>query len=1235
MTYKNGETIRPSRLSLFAQDNKNGNPLPNQLVYAEVGVPYDPPVLIDNRLLEPIRVALQHSDAICAGDTNCRDRVEEVLLTALSKLFSLDMRNLFAQVQEKARSLVTKGLESVREKSGTPLSEITTDKLEQLVQESIIEAANALGYAIIENSEHGITWAHSLGVLSTDYMGYLSFDLLNLPAYIYELVIEAIELRKTDPMAKRKIGIWLYPLDQPENRFDALEQGRFTTETIVVRLVIGNHALPSVLKNMGILSMQNPGLPDWRLSPSSFAANPKTLLGENGCENLFPSNLAMQEFYFSQLVGFTDIKPKINTDYASKVKFGVVYEYRLAWHPLGHSLGQILYSLPLAPGESINLAIIDWVRQDSAQRSETTTVDESLVHEQRRDRAISETVEASLEEWQRGGSIMGGVAASYGTGGFGASGAVGGAYSTSSGNRDIAADTAQKVGDIVSQKSASTRELHSTIVVQSTQTETEKVETRTFVNYNHSHTLTILYYEVLRHYRVAIELVRRRPVALVKMDDKWKSCLNQEVVGSDGPDLRLNAKHAESLLRLRPVLEPALLDPQYKEGFNALQRIVHQNKIESVKKFLNIKDPDRGKTEFVLFDIHMQTGGNFDPNATLYGVIYKDAKSGLTELKNTTHAFDKDDPSNTRLGQYGQFHYSEYDNTFFVVPGQDTVKWDDIFAFGLQLSTPNSDLSIQKVLIFGYTNDGVKEMLVDWSGDKIFRPSATTTLYLPILRPPVTPPVQPDVEDYVKRAELLDHLVDKQDYYNRILSIASTPDERAVMLDNIKISNDSSATLFEKIENRPIGYLGNFIAYPLTDHEWIESIEEAMNKGTAPDPKPDERLVTLPTRGVFGEAKLGHCNASEEIDNTRFWDWQQSPIPHLAPEIAPTQTVTPQPQSMNLSPTSFPASMINIVSPPSAPDPTGLASALTALATPNIFRDMSGRTEVADLLKQLSTNSIEIQEAAAKAKEIQNKYGENLSATAPVTTPSRSSTTDPVADQRIAQAQATKAETEVEQAQVENAKSRAQAAVQTLPPSKRGPALDTAAQTLAGNPIKEKTIVFKTQGFDGQVIPGELFLTVHDVVQADDVIKGEKVGINNNGYFSKKVTFPDAEPILDAKVVRVATVPIVILDETFSLPAINIHNKDGSYPVGRNHRVINLTLTQAPLPVTFKAKSTNAAVDELMQKTGGELGINKVVAAKIVADYEQKNQITHGNEEEKSYTFNFPSQNYELKFSSQ
>jgi hypothetical protein len=144
------------------------------------------------------------------------------------------------------------------------------------------------------------------------------------------------------------------------------------------------------------------------------------------------------------------------------------------------------------------------------------------------------------------------------------------------------------------------------------------------------------------------------------------------------------------------------------------------------------------------------------------------------------------------------------------------------------------------------------------------------------------------------------------------------------------------------------------------DVAWSEQVGKVLADQPTSSEAFDERLVGLPTRGVFAEAKLGHCNASELIDNTRFWDWQQSPVPHLTPEIAPVTAVTPQPVQQGLTPTGFPASLVNIVNPPSAPDPTGTTAALTLLGTSNIFRDMSGRAEVADILKNLADNAVKV-----------------------------------------------------------------------------------------------------------------------------------------------------------------------------------------------------------------------------------------------------------------------------------
>jgi len=120
---------------------------------------------------------------------------------------------------------------------------------------------------------------------------------------------------------------------------------------------------------------------------------------------------------------------------------------------------------------------------------------------------------------------------------------------------------------------------------------------------------------------------------------------------------------------------------------------------------------------------------------------------------------------------------------------------------------------------------------------------------------------------------------------------------------------------------------------------------------------------------MFAEAKLGHCNASEVIDPSRFWDWQSSPIPDDAPEIAPTSTDSRAQQPSGTTPTGFPPSMVNIVSPTVAPDPTGFATAAGVLQALGPFKDMSGMQQLAHYLETLSNNATQLASQGMKGAQ--------------------------------------------------------------------------------------------------------------------------------------------------------------------------------------------------------------------------------------------------------------------------
>lgn len=963
----------PSRLAIFALELGSGLPIARMPAYAEVIVRSqvaEPPVDPFQGLDDPIQAALRADAPENLSDPEPRRR----LLDAINR--------------ELVRQLGSKGLAKLSELPGAvpkfvgavirrirggadnaQLGRIDADALVIALKSAIREEAGKQKLPLEPLFVGAPTlWAYSLGVLATDHVGYMSYDLTRLPLNVRKALSAAIKVRSLDLAAALDVTVAVYPAGPDATFFDALAQGRVTQESIVSRFEMARLHLPDAVRNLALPAMQSPSLEDWRLSPGSFATNPSSLIGADSCESILPADLSLQEQYFYQVVRLRDVSVPVAPVVSQQVQLGVVNEYRIAWNPLGHSLGQIIYSMPLAPGESVNLAVIDWTRRDEAQRKERTTVDEQLVHNEHRDRTISEAVTAAAREYQHGSNFSAGVSGALGSSsdgtGAGIAGSLGGSTSSSSGSRDISGSTIQKLSDNISQASSSMRELQSTVVVHSTQSEKEAIETRTIVNYNHSHALTILYYEVLRHFRVVTEFVRQRPAVFVKFKTDWFDDLNGAL---------------RSIVANRSVLAGALLDGRLAGALDAVDRVA-QGRYHDLSKPFPTQPPvtvdPNPPPRFHFFTFEMRAGGftrNVDDDDQHADVLAFLMLTDGSTLK-LVNGFGQD-----ILNHSGAFRMNDQNNVFTATPvGNGEISWQRIRGIGVHVAVFPSDgddaqVSFSHIKITGFDLAGPPGVvLVDEAHDDghiVIRhqdSEAAQVLTLPIRRPgsPANEPAIVSGDEAADRArslELIAHLKSNKRHYSRAITLSLSPLVRADALDGIAMSDGS--TVLEHIENRPLEIAGDFLAYPSTDRSWNRAITAKIASALDGEPEaipPDERLIALPTRGVFAEAKLGHCNASEEIDNTRFWDWQQSPIPHFAPEIAPTVPVTPQPQQQNLSATPFPNSIVNIVNPPAAPDPTGLAAAFNVLGTPNLFRDMSGTALTTDLLKNLADNAVKI-----------------------------------------------------------------------------------------------------------------------------------------------------------------------------------------------------------------------------------------------------------------------------------
>ncbi len=101
------------------------------------------------------------------------------------------------------------------------------------------------------------------------------------------------------------------------------------------------------------------------------------------------------------------------------------------------------------------------------------------------------------------------------------------------------------------------------------------------------------------------------------------------------------------------------------------------------------------------------------------------------------------------------------------------------------------------------------------------------------------------------------------------------------------------------------------------------------------------------------------------------WNWQDSPIPITASDIAPVQAGS-RAQPENITPGQLSAPGVSIQNPTALPDPAGIAAIITAIQNGNMFRDMSG------LAQTLALAQTALQASAKGATAVGEQAEQNL-----------------------------------------------------------------------------------------------------------------------------------------------------------------------------------------------------------------------------------------------------------------
>lgn len=705
---------------------------------------------------------------------------------------------------------------------------------------------------------------------------------------------------------------------------------------------------------------------------------------------------------------------------ATTIAHGHLLQFKQEWTPDGYSLGDLLYSLPLAPGQKKNIVVFDWERREAISNIQSRDFQERLYNTLGRDRTINEIVRGSLQENTRGGSesstnsfsaglglagIVSGIAGVFGaSGGRGASSSE--AWQESS--RNTSASSLQRLSDRITQSANAMRSQRSTVIQTASQGERFEVQSETIANYNHCHSMTIQYFEVLRHFRIQTRLADVRECLFVPLE--------------------ITPFNQEKALRWRGILSDTLLDRELLKGFDAMEETIDNFEDSDIinATYADEDIVDLNGEIWLRFQIARPKDENdeFNPSAwsplvhlfgfnpqDFYNDYLKDQRfkdrvfhrelgpkiaealvQRLTFSVNGNSALPVEATLVSRYGNNINMRVSLRRASRAIESTRDNIDdirisfddndfGDSLLPEGSKVVLTAGSLRYRTEQISGYIfNDRNinNDLAINGAPEQVIITS------LPLTEKERTNPRA----DLVKQSnQLITHLNDNLEYYHHTIWRNMTPARRFMLLDGIiapcKANGRSVASV---VENNLIGIVGNCLVMPVApgfqldptyEPEYTNTGERISLTELYQTATPEPIHLSIPTKGVYAEAIMGKCNSCEEIEDQRFWRWEESPIPDSPTAINPIDTSSRRSEVPVLQPGEFPASIINLQNAPAAPDPAGVAGLLQLLGKADSFRDITGLTEnqknaLAALKASFDTTTSFGKEAASIFKQAQS-----------------------------------------------------------------------------------------------------------------------------------------------------------------------------------------------------------------------------------------------------------------------
>ena len=787
---------------------------------------------------------------------------------------------------------------------------------------------------------------------------------------------------------------------------------------------------------------------------------------------------------------------------AGSLAIGYVVQMAQRWTPLGLALGDLVYSLPLAPGEQQRIAVMERSASSTVVESERVDNSEQMSFTERDDTSATATFASAFTEVAAGGSHYDteassfSVAAAVGGGGVFPFGCVAGGVATSfgtsssSGNtntwmngaRNSTSDAAQSTHSAVQRQAAARRSSSRTAMRLATVHETTEVVTKVITNHNKTRALTMQYWEVQRLFDVTTVAEGVNLVCLVPLDVIKFLPPGLPPRLTDAPDSRDEVldrygrvlTHADVLTRVVPA--------RHRRGLGLLTDF-------AANPTTNVADEAAPSTEVVTLKVR----GTFLATDEVYvtilgkrgmrvGPVRLDGSGPAYALPTGKDAFASEEALFGALRRARQGGAAVDWTASVSLP--TSMPRQDVTGFEVTRRTQRLDYTFAPPLVADLGTAGAVLGPLGTLGDAVLkaaleRPSVTRSyrsdrvesevggprvtsfsatlpsptpgggggggapagielvagsfgggVELPASAYPVAARGIPPVLSYASVLEIEKTLqwVVRNTMTCSIAVFASlTPEERAVMLERYEIelppNDDGTARpgvpLLSCVTNNVLGWYGNSMVLPFiipaaiteATGQWdflddgtrvlvepgitTADIQDALTRFHTDGFSPPRSTIALPTKGVLGEAVLGHCPSAEKIDLTRFWNWQDSPgdaATEISPITMPTGSLTaglaapdaltkvaPQIQNFNMSPvtadTSLATALINAAKEQKSFDVGALTNAanLTTLGGKTIDTAEAARKDALASATQLAVKAMETSASIYTGKKAEDE----------------------------------------------------------------------------------------------------------------------------------------------------------------------------------------------------------------------------------------------------------------------